>query len=238
MRKAEALPYRQPFTRWLPNIESRLLFLLLFLLQNGCSPILPDYAAPQIGKSSTRPLTYFSYRPLTIENFRATAPENGYQHKAILFQARSSLQIVPGKETSFRLTSGSLGGQVVYSGTVDELTFEAVFIPEQSWWDPNIPQNRTDYVLQHEQIHFALMELYARKLTREFKDNREGLPVIADTPEEVKSLLRQWLHNLIQKQQPEILQEHTTFDEFTSLGYAPAVQQRYWLDVQKKLSRQ
>ena len=57
-----------------------------------------------------------------------------------------------------------------YVGTISQLKFKTVFVPECSWWNPNLAKNGENYVLQHDQIHFALTELAARKLTSKVSD--------------------------------------------------------------------
>jgi hypothetical protein len=78
-----------------------------------------------------------------------------------------------------------LFGQSYFFGRIDHLAFEAVMIPERSWWNPAIQANMTGYVLQHEQIHFALTELAARKLTRDVHVWASETVVVKPTPQEV-----------------------------------------------------
>ncbi len=49
--------------------------------------------------------------------------------------------------------------------TVD---IKAIFIPKQSWVRSD---SKTDYILAHEQLHFDITELYARKFRREFEES-------------------------------------------------------------------
>jgi hypothetical protein len=43
-----------------------------------------------------------------------------------------------------------LYGQSYFFGRIERLGFEAVMLPDQSWWNPKMPPNMRGYVLQHE----------------------------------------------------------------------------------------
>jgi hypothetical protein len=66
--------------------------------------------------------------------------------------------------SKMRITQGYYESQSFYVGSIPQITFEAMFMPTCSWWHPEVPEGLKAYVLQHEQIHFALAELAARNL--------------------------------------------------------------------------
>jgi len=86
-----------------------------------------------------------------------------------------------------------------------------------------------DYVLQHEQVHFALMELAARKLNRRVKNEQDQLvscaAVVEDAKEKLSAIVDLWIAEL----QKETLRKHEDFDEATSRRYALKIQQ-WWLN--------
>jgi hypothetical protein len=100
-------------------------------------------------------------------------------------------------DSSFRITSGDLYGQRYFFGRIERLAFEAVMLPDRSWWNPKIPANMRGYVLQHEQIHFALMELAAQQLTIDIQKWASEVLVIEPTRQEVGAELARQIKDRI-----------------------------------------
>lgn len=63
----------------------------------------------------------------------------------------------------------------------------ATFAPVESWVRPDIPSNRSanTRTLRHEQTHFDITEIFARKLRRAFEDARDFCP---DHPRDARKL--------------------------------------------------
>jgi hypothetical protein len=118
--------------------------------------------------------------------------------------------------------------QIHYFGRIENIVFEAVMGPECSWLNPNVSGKKLEYVLEHEQIHFALMEVAARKLTREARKEAKKFIAIQlsyeDTLEEISAKIRDMLRTSNQA----VLKKNTSFDEDTSLYFSPKGQ-RWWL---------
>ncbi len=210
-------------------------FLIFLLFLSSCAR-LPDYATPKLSTHAPN-TTSFSYKTLSIKDFRATSPDGISIKNQQHLQARSSIQIKPHASTKIVIIRSTHKGVPLYWGNISDLSFGAFFIPEYSWWNPAVKQRNKKYVLQHEQIHFALMELSARKINEEIKNHREGLPFVENTEKEVQRQLQQWIKNIVQKHQTEILAEHTKFDEDTSLFHSPKTQKKWWHDMEKRLKK-
>jgi hypothetical protein len=84
--------------------------------------------------------------------------------------AQAAIQIRMTDDSNFSITRWPYSDQTTYTGIVTHLAFEAVMIPDKSWWSPKIKPEMAGYVLQHEQIHFPLTELAARKLTTDAQE--------------------------------------------------------------------
>ena len=101
------------------------------------------------------------------------------------------------------------------------------------WWNPDLPNERHAYVLQHEQIHFALVELSARRLTWDCSSKARTFmaiqPTVAAARNEIQTTIKQWVRSAMEQS----LDDHTAFDEDTSLFYSPRWQ-RWWLDKVKR----
>ena len=101
-------------------------------------------------------------------------------------------------------------------------------IPSCSWWNPRISEKKKEYALQHEQIHFALTEIAARRLTQKTQEVAEVLLVIQPTQKGAKDELRSNIRAMVRTAMEKSLEEHTAFDEDTSLFFDPK-KQRWWL---------
>ena len=103
-------------------------------------------------------------------------------------------------------------------------------IPSCSWWNPQIPEEKKAYALQHEQIHFALTEIAARRLTQEAREVASSLLVIQSTLKGARDEISVTIRAMVQAAMDESLREHTAFDEDTSLFFDPK-KQRLWLET-------
>jgi hypothetical protein len=92
-------------------------------------------------------------------------------------------------------------------------------------------------VLQHEQIHFALTELAARKLTRDTQKWASDLMVLKQTPQQVYDEIVQQIKEKINSALAVNKKRHLEFDQDTSLFYNPSWQ-AWWLEkVEEELKQ-
>jgi len=97
---------------------------------------------------------------------------------------------------------------------------EAVFVKSKSFIAKN-----TEYVLKHEQMHFDITELYARKLRQKMK---------ATDFKKVKNVVAE-LNKLFKKIDTEYQKEQARYDKETEHGLNPAQQQVWNEDIAKRL---
>ena len=215
------------------------LFAIICTLWVGSCTQLPDYARPRFyegAEVSTEANAGFNYRSLTIEDFQATElpSEDRRYHGSI--NARSCINIRPSNATKAHISKTSYYGSDLYVGTFNHIAYEALFIPSCSWWNPNIPAKRFDYVLQHEQIHFAIGELTARKVTQVVNEEVKNYTAIgssrADVTEELMKTLRDTAHRIIESE----LDVHTAFDKDTSMFVDRDAQQRWFTKISQELN--
>lgn len=214
-----------------------LIGLLLAVCIAGCAR-LPDYARPQftspedgvaVGKSS------FGYRQLTVADFWAVSLPESYAQFPHRIQARSCISLRPTDDTMIRIAKGSVSGKPLYVGTFATFAFQAYFNPECSWWSPDVPQKIINYVLQHEQIHFALAELTARRLNQEARDEIEQYMAMGNTQAEAQAELVEQAKRASREAMQVDIRLHTRFDEDTSLVYDSIAQQKWFDDVTNRL---
>jgi len=222
------------------NCSLRYAVLSLSLTSLIACAQLPEYAKPrkiQIDEIHKSIPTGFIYRQLTREDFRATSlPENLPMHaKSIHAQSAITMRITA--DSNLSITRWPSLDQTNYFGRINHLAFEAVMIPDNSWWNPKINGAMIGYVLQHEQIHFALTELAARKLTRDAQKWVSNLSVIKQSPQKVYSEIVQQIKGMINSAMEANRKRHLKFDEDTSLFYNPSWQ-AWWLEMVEKELKQ
>lgn len=115
-----------------------LIYVLLFAGLN-LAFIIPS-GERNDNKSGTSMITWSEAVPLTWRDFKGKARE---------WSGVSAL------------TASAIEYSYDCFGDRIELNVKAVFIPEESWVKPDA---KTDYILAHEQLHFDITEVYARKL--------------------------------------------------------------------------
>lgn len=207
----------------------------------ACVPRLPDYARPHLTllqAGTTAGKTSFGHRRLTIADFQADSlPEKDTRYSRHI-QARSCIGIVPVKNTGLRIHRGSVANRTVYVGRFTDIAFQAVFDPQCSWWNPRVSQKRKSYVLQHEQIHFDLAELGARRLNRLYSSKLQKYLAFGNSPREVRAQLAGEAQRFLRKGVDKQMQTHTDFDEQTSLYFDPQAQQVWFERVRRELHQE
>jgi hypothetical protein len=223
-------------TRW----KKWALVLILTGLLAGCAQ-LPEYARPRFREPGEGPALSregFGYRPLSVQDFKAEALPPAYAQHDHHINAHSCISIRPAAGSQARITQGVYGDKMLFVGSLNKIRFEAVFVPSCSWWNPEVPAKRKAYVLQHEQIHFALSELAARKLTRDAREELKDYLAINESYQAVQEELSTKLQDLTRAAMEASFEEHTDFDEETSLYFDPRAQ-RWWLDeVEERLAEE
>ena len=214
--------------------------LFLWLALTLACARLPQYARPQMVQAyeqqGTR-ATGVPYRQLTPGDFHAAAlPEQQAEH-AERINAYTATIIRLTADSTFRITSWDLYGQRHFLGSIEHLAFEAIMLPDRSWWNPKIPANMRGYVLQHEQIHFALTELAARQLTKDATKWASDVVAIEQTPQEVLAELTRQINDRINTAMEASLKRQVQFDEDTSMFYNPKWQQWWSSSVEDELKK-
>jgi hypothetical protein len=197
----------------------------------ACSS-LPDYAKPQtrvIDPASYRATDVIRYRALTRADFRASEPPGAASGEGFEMNAYTCASIVSGKQVRVEVVPGAESGSFVARAT--EMTYWAEMDRECSWWNPNgaLPP---EYTLQHEQIHFALVELRARRLTSAVR----RLEARGRTREAAVSALQAAADAAVRRGQQELQRESLAFDEDTSGVHSPKRQARWLERVERELA--
>lgn len=200
---------------------------------------LPDYAAPQgelVDPNELDNSQLIAYRTLSRDDFLAKelpAHANRYARK---IGAMTCARISTTPNTGFvarEVQSADEG--TLLEARFRDLGFIALMDRKCSWWNPSEALPHA-YVLQHEQIHFAITELGARKLDARAPAIVRDFQATATSQEDAQAQVRSKLESLIEQAMQELLERHLAFDEATSGVHAPAVQQRWFDEVSLELA--
>jgi len=206
----------------------------------ACSRV-PAFAQPEGGlmdPSALKGGDFIDYRKLTRADFRGKAPSGaaaehadaiGAQTHAIL-RADSNLDVwIDG--------AAQPSGRVVYSGKLaHRLHFRAEMDRRRSWWNPRLDGIPPAYVLEHEQIHFAIAAAEAHKLNQEAPELTERMHAAADSQEGVRDAIQKQLNDVIRGAFDEVMAENRDFDEDTSGRFEPKKQAEWLRKVTAELS--
>jgi hypothetical protein len=213
--------------------------LLLVAWASGCAT-LPDYAAPQgevIDPATVDMSDVISYRTLARSDFRGAEPPPAFVPYKKTVGAATCGHILTTPDTNLRVKSVSTASAgVSYRAVAHHLRFRAQMDRNCSWWNPRdlgVPQ---EYILEHEQIHFALFELEARRLNASVPEIIAQLEAGAPTAEQAAALVQRNLEEVIGKRMREILKRSRAFDEDTSMGFQPERQKTWLRRVQSELA--
>ncbi len=146
----------------------RLSSMLLVAACVACGGSLPKYAEPQGGEfdpASIQGKDMIAYRELVPEDFLAAEPPEDMRPYAERMGALTCTNVFTFPDPQFVLEQTENG----YVGHYLNLDFVAAMDRECSWWNPKDGSAPREYVLQHEQVHFALAESAARELNRKAK---------------------------------------------------------------------
>jgi hypothetical protein len=207
-------------------------FLALSLLVIACSH-LPEYAAPKGGVVDAGQLDstdVIGYRQLARSDFRGTKAPPEFAAVAERVGAATCGQVRTTKDTEFLISwrQESPTSEKRHWVEVKKLGFMALMDRRCSWWNDRAAARAPGYVLQHEQIHFALYELGARKLNASVEQIKRDMVTEGKTQEAVQAHAQQALNAALQAATVDLLDRNRDFDEDTSLGYRPD-RQRAWL---------
>lgn len=205
---------------------------LLALLLVGCST-LPEYAAPKGGVVDAGKLDssdVIGYRQLTRADFRGTQAPPEFAPVAARVGAATCGQVRTTADTTFLINwrQASPTSEKRHWVEVKKLGFMALMDRRCSWWNEKAASRAPGYVLQHEQIHFALYELGARKLNALVTDISRDMKAEGGSQQEVQDHAQKALNEALQKATDQLLERNREFDEDTSLGFRPD-RQRSWL---------
>jgi len=171
-----------------------------------------------------------AYRTLRPSDFRAKAPPAEGGVHAERMGAYTCGRVIPEEPIAIRIEPSERG----FAARAPTFRVRGVMDRDCSWWNAKLEHAQPPaYILQHEQIHFALIALAARDLERRGR----GLVLRGATIEAAHAAFQQALDALHRDVARELEARSDAFDRDTSGVYAPAVQRRWLERVTGELAR-
>ena len=193
----------------------------------GPASRVPEFARPQRLTGDEDFLTddLIPYRRLSRDDFRAPRPPPNFGDDAAQMGAITCAAIKSRPGARF---ISKLRGLDVEVG-VEGLEFEALMDRGCSWWNEARDVYSEAYMLEHEQVHLALFEIEARRLTRRTAratiSARRGVD-----PDELADRIQRRIDREVESATQAVLERSLRFDEDTSLQHRPDLQRR-WLEM-------
>lgn len=205
----------------------------------ACST-LPEYAAPKgrvLDPALFATADVISYRTLTRADFKAEQIPPEFASVAGQAGAATCAYIITTPDTQVRSEPfRSADGVIRYRATCENLRFFTQMDRDCSWWNPKEVGLPMEYILEHEQVHFAIFELESRRLNGSISEIEGRLQATADSPEEAARIISQMLEAQIEGRMKDILKRSRAFDQDTSMGHNPEGQKRWWSLVHSELA--
>ena len=180
------------------------------------------------------------YRELQRSDFRADEPpaEAGVPHGSSL-GAATCVYLTTDPATSIRaVTERPNGiGQGVVRAHVEDLAFIAYMDRRCSWWNPRPMGLPEDYILQHEQIHFALFELAGRRLNARAEELMSEMRVVSSDQQAAIEELGRRIDAEMQRVINEVMARSNDFDRETSRTFRQDRQNWWWETIRRELER-
>jgi hypothetical protein len=201
---------------------------------------LPEYAAPKgriLDPASVDLSDVISYRTLVQADFKGSQPPPEFSTNVETLGAATCAYILTSPDTQVMIQPvHARGGEIRYEAWLEQLRFRAQMNRNCSWWNPKNVGVPAEYVLEHEQIHFALFELEARRLNAAAVEIEAEMRASARSPEVAVQEIEQRLTQRIEGRMQDILARSRQFDEDTSMGHEPERQKRWWNLVHAELA--
>ena len=205
----------------------------------GCSSARPEYAVPKFSRidhSELEGADMIPYRTLSIGDFRATSPPPGAVRPNGHAGAMTCVTTLGAPDNRVIVTRRWFAsGAVTFEGRIERARFHALMDRSCSWWNPKYAGTQAAYVLEHEQIHFALHEVEMRRLNASLVAMQsEQFP--ASTHAEALRLATEKIGERLEDARATIVRRNVQFDEETSSGFRLERQEEWLVRVTSELN--
>lgn len=216
---------------------SALLLLASVMLAGAASAVAGGQARPRaFDPDLLRNGDIIRYRDLKRADFRGNEPppETAGMHGRL--GAATCVFLATDPDTAIRATAPDETNGLVRA-QVEDLRFIAFMDRDCSWWNPRPMTLPADYILQHEQIHFALFEIAARRLNHRADELTRRMQTVTSTQQQAVDHIHRHIDIEMQRALDEILARGNDFDRETSRTYRQDRQNWWWETVSRELAR-
>lgn len=172
---------------------------------------------------------FVRYRTVTRADFQAADPPADLSAHAMHLGALLCAAIVPEGEMSLEVERAD--GDAPLRVAIRGPGYRAAMDRRCSWWNSEQATVPADYVLEHEQIHFGLTEIHARRINREIAELRFRI----QSRDEAESVARTRIAELFERATRAFVAESNDFDDATSRTMNRANQRGWMRDVERRL---
>ncbi len=204
--------------------------LFLFILPNLLS------AGPPLDLSKVDSLDLTGYRSLERADFKGAHAPKQFLHGPVLPVAVSCIYVVVNPRARIYAESRMIDGVATFIPSISDLAFQAVLSRSCSWWNDEHNVSPA-YVLEHEQVHFALYEIASRKLNKDAVGLIRALPVSTESAQAAVTATQRFLQERLNRTMQQVVNDNALFDRETSFGFQPERQQRWRKTVDGDLSQ-
>lgn len=173
--------------------------------------------------------SHIDYRELVREDFWSFGPPSDTNAQAQHLGAVLCSMITT--DRALELTFDAASKMDDYVFTIANPRYRARMNRDCSWWNTSNEQATPRYILEHEQIHFALSEIYARTINRDVL----ALRLHAPAREQAASRAQEAVTALLEDAMVKLLEENRKLDEQTAYDLDNDVQRRWRGEVENRL---
>ena len=178
------------------------------------------------------------YRDLSREDFLAADPPTEATGLHGPLGAATCVFLTTQPNTVIRASARGLDQQRgLVRAQVESLGFLAYMDRECSWWNPAPLALPDEYILEHEQIHFALFEIAARRLNRRVDQLTRQMETVSTSQQSAVEEIHRQIDAEMQRIIDEVLARSNDFDRETSRTYRRDRQNWWWRTVNLELDR-
>ena len=175
------------------------------------------------------PTEGIAYRSLRVVDFRAETPPRPVERHRDHLGAYLCGSIAGATDLEVEITPDPVSGS--YAITIPHPNYHARMNPSCSWLNPKLEQDARRYALVHEQIHFALLEIEARKVNRAIR----SLRVRVAEPAQATVAARESVERLLDAAGQRYVEQSRRFDDEASGPSNRRAQKRWRDEVEARL---